>query len=182
MLRLGLEKLDVRRRLRAECLCGGLPFPTGFRVGAGVVPALADTSTARNKKTRINGLIDNKRHSGFGFGNEATVCCKTDGRIGNAASKVASSKVVASYRTPNQVLTMAKGTARGDPAASLAGWAAQARQNGAAEVALAQTQSILYPQASQHIGYLFARGLRFGLEPAPSTRGVKQWTADYMQL
>ena len=54
MLRLGLEKLAVRRRLPAECLCGGLPFPTGFRVGAGVVPALADTSTARNKKTRTN--------------------------------------------------------------------------------------------------------------------------------
>jgi hypothetical protein len=94
MLRLGLEKLNVRRRLRAECLCGGLPFPMGFRVGVSVVPALADTSTAQleneDKFSQIDCLIDDKRHSGFGFGNAATVCCKTDGRIGNAASKLAS--------------------------------------------------------------------------------------------
>ena len=95
-----------------------------------------------DKFSQIDCLIDNKRHSGFGFGNEATVCCKTDGRIGNGASKLASSKVAASYRTPNQVLTMAKGTARGDPAASLAGLAARPRQNGAAEGALAQREAV----------------------------------------
>ena len=55
-----------------------------------------------DKFSQIDCIIDNKRHFGFGFGNEATVCCKTDGRIGNGASKLASSKVAASYRTPTK--------------------------------------------------------------------------------